>query len=510
MRNRCLIIIAISFFLTACGFTNSVSITTTPGDCPNSESTLAPYCMSVTVQNAGGESTGQNYISSTNYPIQINGITVTGATNINTPQNNVGSMDPNGCMTTQLNPGKQCVFYMQLTGEQFGVNNIESVNVTVNYNVNNSFLSGLFNAGSNRTSATSFTVYEITNLYTVMSNSIFNGSQAQNQGFLWEYNAVCGQGSIVCDGRIESADYVNTIGVDNSTFGYVYLGGANGIYQYGVESTSSSISPGGLNGANNLFAVGSTLYATGASTGGAGVWTYSLSNLNWNNTNSVVYSSGSTLFVKNASAMSSSTYYFVGQTGSGNNAINNTTVYACTNNTGGTTGSCNSEGVNAQSAISSIGYIVGAPTPYTGLFIGTQNGIYAESGTTPSSSATWTFESGTNNPITAMTTDGGSNLFAGDNLGNIWLINSNTPTTLTKIVLDSQTNGPILGLKYDINGNTLYFASANSSNNYVSNGYIYSCPLSSSMTCNSVTAVVKGMNGIFAGMGIGSQLINGW
>ena len=100
--------------LSACGLQNNITVTTNAGSCPNNVNN-APYCMAVTLQSGGG---GQNWITNTNYPITDLTVSVSGATNILTPSSN-SSLDPNGCTTSNINPGNSCTFYLKINQNIF-------------------------------------------------------------------------------------------------------------------------------------------------------------------------------------------------------------------------------------------------------------------------------------------------------------------------------------------------------------------------------------------------------
>ena len=90
MRNKLLMLGLATTILVGCGVNNNVSVTTTNGTCPNGTGGN-PYCMQVQVQNNSG---GQNYITSTNFPITNLTVVVNGASNILSPATS-STMDPN-------------------------------------------------------------------------------------------------------------------------------------------------------------------------------------------------------------------------------------------------------------------------------------------------------------------------------------------------------------------------------------------------------------------------------
>lgn len=479
MQNKFWLLGIISLVLLAgCSSNANIQVTTQNGACANTES-YAPYCMAVTIQNNNG---GQNYINSTNFPISNLTMTTSGATNVLTPTNSK-SMDPNNCTGSNLNPGSNCTFYLQITNESYPAMSSQSVNINMTYNIQNSFLNSTFGLGSSTpTASTSFSITQTTNLYAMQSN-----------GYLWTF------GTSASYVNIESfGDSINSLAVDNTAYGFLYLGGNNGIYQFGESSSvwpSISIAP--LTGANNLLSLSGTLYASGSSSGGVGVWGFNLTGESWVNGNSPAYVAGTT-FNTNANTVSPSAVIYL---------ANSNQVYSCSNTS--TTKTCTSEGNPVSEsgqtayAVQGISFLTGVNSPYTGLYAGTSDGLFYEIGNTPSANAVWKHvqynESALHNSILSTTSFSGS-LFAGDSIGNIYQVNSSTPTT-TSIFMNAAEIGkfPIPNMLIDVNGNILYFVS-NNSGTYS----LYACSLLST-PCKPLLIQSLGTNSI-AGLGIGSQL----
>src|SRR5579863_8605653 len=155
-------ILCSALILSACSGNTSLSYTFQQGSCPNGVN-KAPYCMAVTATNNGGG--GQTWITSSSYGISGLAITTTGASNVQTPSTSKAAMDPNNCTGTTLAPGKNCVFYLKINYESFPTTSSEAVNVNMTYTLNNN----LFGGGST-TGNSSFTIFQVTNLYAAQSN----------------------------------------------------------------------------------------------------------------------------------------------------------------------------------------------------------------------------------------------------------------------------------------------------------------------------------------------------
>jgi hypothetical protein len=472
MINKLLLIMVV-FLVIGCGANNNVTFSTNNGNCANGESGN-PYCMGVIIQNNSGSSGGQNWINSTNFPISQITFSVSGVSNVISPATNPAgssnSMDPNNCAGSTIGPGGSCQFYLQLTGEAFSVLSSESVNINLTYTVNDTLF-----GGSNNTSTANVTIYELTNLYI-----------AQASGYMNLFNSAWNN-----YGLVESADTINSIAVDNSTYGNVYIGGSRGLYPWGVTYYSSaygSISPSGYSGTNNLFSIGNTLYA--ALLSGSSAYSVNSYSFSGESFGSPLYS-GATLqnLVANANAYISNI--------SATYLTNGTAIYACSN---GTTSGCFNEGISGISGtITSLAYS-GSPTASTtGLYAGTNlssGGLFYESGTiTPSTSATWGMVTGESNAVTAMisTTESGVGVvFVGDSAGNVSVITSASPTVATPV---GNVFSSVSALTYDQFEGVVYVA--NTSNN------LYLCDGSG---CNPMYNILGGST--VKAMAIGSMLVN--
>lgn len=176
---------------------------------------------------------------------------------------------------------------------------------------------------------------------------------------------------------------------------------------------------------------------------------------------------------------------------------NGSIVYACP--TSGTSGTCNQE-ATPLTKITSLGFVSTiSQTGYTGLYVGTESGLYAESGISfPQPAGTtnqWANVTGggltESAIINVITTDDAGNAYAGDNSGNIWHISggSNTATLLAKV-----SSSPITALIFDNIGNILFATSDTT---------LYQCPLS-----GSCSAVANIGNATMVDLAIGSTLSN--
>lgn len=474
-----IVLLVMGFLLISCGgVNNNISFSMQQGSCVGQN--FAPYCMAVTIQNNAG---GQNWISSTNFPISNMSLTLSGASNIQSPNTNKSTMDPNNCMSSTIAPGKNCTFYLKLSGESYAVTNFEPITGTLNYTTNNNLFGGGGASGSQQ-----FTIYEVTNLY-ILQNS---GVQQAN---LFQYNYLNNKANLYNVGVIESVDTVQSMNTDNTSFGYLFVGGANGIYYYGNKAISSSISGGAItSGASNIIQQGSTLFMTGMQNN-YGVWKFGLSNESWIS-NLPVYTA-SVLFTSNIGTLSpASALYFA----------NMGTVYVCAL-PGVTSSACQLEANSMATilnpivslgflAISNINY---APL-YTGLYVANATtGLFLESGSTYSANNRWLPINLSNGQplvgITSMITYA-NNLYIGDSTGSLWIINSNTPLQISPYV-SKPLGFAINKMMVDSFTNILYLTAG---------GNLYSCPLKQ----NSCTLTSLGQIGgaTVVGMGIASMLTN--
>jgi len=467
MQKNCarVILLGICVALFGCGQNTGITLNATPGQCPNGPPN-APYCMGIKIINSGGGTGGQQWITSTNFPISNFSLSINGATNILSPATST-TTDPNNCAGTNVAPGSSCTFYLKISNEAYSTLSTEDINVTLSYNVKNQLF------GPGETQSTSFTVYEVTNLYAISQNGYINivnsiGSTLNNTSYYAESN-----------------DILYSSAVDTNSYGFLYLGGGLGIYQVGgesgTESTSTSISPSSFSGVtNNLFTQASNLYASPLGSNSPTIWNFSLSNQTWGA--NATYQLGNTSLVNNANTISPSGVIYLASANQ---------VFSCgVTTTGGTSTSCATEGPStaAQGSITSIAFPNSGATPYTGLYIGTGNGLYAESGSlgTTSNNNTWAqVNQGSLStpvpPINIIATYNGT-LFAGDTQGNIWQIESSSATSasvvatlpgaITAIGVDSVAN-----VMYIVSNNTLYGWVIGSSNAPTSTGVTFSSPI---------------------------------
>ncbi len=469
-KNLAIIFGLICIGITGCGVNNNVTVNTTNGSCPNIESTFgAPYCMSVEVLNNSG---GQNWITSTNYPLTDLSVSIADVGNILSPATS-SSMDPNNCNGATINPGGSCTFYLKINNESYSVNSMENVNVTLSYTMNNT----LFGDGSTYT--TNFTVYQFTNLYI-----------AQNDGNVWMYNA---SGSNY--GLTESSDTINSIVTDTTYYGLLYEGGNIGIYQYGASSNtiSTSISVG-VSGSNNMFKNSGNLYAAGL-TGATGIWSYNFTNESWS---SSAVNSLSAQTNPNANALSTSAVPYI--------AVG-TQVFSCP--TTSTSTSCVTEGNVLANNVTTLGFLPGVSNPYTGLYAGTSAGLYIESSASSVGvSSSWTQVTLNNNNASISSMIASNNaLFIGDSVGNIWEILSSAPSEAISFAnIPGGSSSEISAMVIDNVANILYFTAGSTTAGFAT----YSCSIESSTSCLTPTTVISslGNNSAIAGMAIGSSLTN--
>lgn len=463
-------IIIISCLLVSCGINNNLTISTSNGSCANKIES-APYCLSVTMQNNGG---GQNLINSTVFPINNFSISVTGVNNINSPANS-SSLDPNGCFKSTLKPGASCSFYLQIVNESYPVNIVESIIISLNYSINNTAF-----GNSNNSYSTNLNLVESTTLYIIQNNA--------NNNYLWQYNSTGLSSSL-----IESTDQINSFVADTNSYGFLYLGGNHGLYYYGNGYTSTTLgneSSIGNNGVNNIIPLANYLYVTTSSSQTSGIWALSLINQKWNST---ITTTSGIKFNSNINAYSPSALQFYS---------NANDIYTCTTNTA--TNSCSKEGLSLANNITSVGFLPGTNSPISGLYVGTSNGLYTESGNIGSSNTSWQPINSNiiNHAITDILYDNIANLYIGDNIGNIWIISKSTPTNAVLFLNNTQlpNNTSISALAIDNIGQTLYFTTQNGNNNS-----LYSCSVTNS-TCtpNLLGNLSSGYSTI--GMSIASTL----
>ena len=456
--------------LTGCGVSNNFTFSSQTGACPKGPNN-APYCISITMNNNGG---AQNWINSTTFPISNLVVNVSGATNIQTPSNNASTMDPNGCTTKTLNPGSSCTFYLKISNEAYPTTATENININMTYTINNS----LFGSGS--TYSNSFTIYQVTNLYIM-----------QNSG-----NLIIANAAQINTFQAESLDTSNSTAVDTNSYGYLYIGGNDGIYQYGNESTSTSIASTAPQNAGNLFTLGANLYAAGIGSSPT-VGIYSLANRSWESTS---YTSTVPFMLNvNSVAVDGSEFYL---------ATSNQ-VLSCP--IGGTNPTCKEEGVNLSN-VQTIAATNVDVQPFTGLYTGTSNGLFAESGAFGTKTAQWIpvkTNIGNNIESTVSSTVTNGNLYAGDISGNIWFISSSstTPLVANQFLNGALVNsGSITNMVVDNVAALLYFI-VKSGTTYT----LYACSIATPATCTNLQKAPSTFPTItnpVVGLNIGSQLVS--
>lgn len=485
MKNH-IILVIIAFILVGCGANANLAFSTSNGSCAAfgvesttvQESAPAPYCMQVTITNNG---TGQNWINSSTASVANISMTITGATNINSPATAPTTMDPNNCRGSTISPGGECAFYLQISQESYPVDQAETINLTLTYDVNNTLF-----GGSNATGTSSFNLYEITNLYMPEANgnlAILNSSSTP-----FTTNTALSSGGII------------SASIDNSVYGYLYISGGNGIYQYGEESTTPSISPAGFTGASNLINSNGNIYAAAMNNTGTYQWT--LSSNSWSNNSASVFSLTAALN-NNVNTVSPSGVLYLSTKGASN------AVYSCTSS--GSSGSatpCVQDSVSLNEPITTMSYISTSIATNTGLYAGTNQHLYAETKGAASTLNKWENIKGPDGSdiqgqMNTMTTDADGNLYVGDNSGTIWLITSSSSTNQAS-KLYALSSGGIQAMKIDTVANTLYFVTTN--------GQLYSCGLGNLGTAPScLPSVVPGtqtLSSSVVSMQIASQLSN--
>jgi hypothetical protein len=474
--------------LTGCGVSNNFTFTTQPGACPEGNNN-APYCMSVTITNGGGGA--QNIINSTSFPISNFVVNVTGASNIQTPSNNTATMDPNECTTKEIKPGSDCTFFLKINNEAYPTTTTETITINMTYTVKND----LFGGGGS-TYSNSLTIYQVTNLYIIQKN-----------GYLITANAAQTNTRL-----IESTDVPNSSAIDTNSFGFLYIGGNNGIYQYGDQSTSKSIATstqGG--GVSNLFTFSTNLYAAGLTTSPP-VWIYSLAGESWSST---TYSPSTTSLIPNANTVEPDGNAFY--------LANANQVISC--QLGGTDTSCEQEGANLP-GVQTLAFTQVESGLYTGLYAGTSGtvgpsfGLFVESGVRGTTTAQWiqvTISGGGFVPNTLSSTVSNGNLYAGDISGNIWFINSSssTPNIATQFLSGSAVgDGAITNMLVDNLASILYFIvqqpSATTPGTFTY--ALYSCSTATASSCPATLIqapnTFPAISSQVVGLNIGSQLVS--
>lgn len=435
--------------LVACSGNANIQFQTQMGQCKDGV-TQAPYCMSMTIQNNAG---GQNWINSTNFPISNLSLAVGGVNNINYPTSQGSLYDPNNCLGSTISPGGQCTFYLQLSSESAAVGSHVPVVVTASYNINNTLFGGLSGNG-NSSGSSSTTVYETPALML-----------SSNQGWIESYS-IFGLGLPY---RGESSEYTAYVAANDNYYGFLYLGGNNGVYfsnesGYVGNATKSSTT---FQGASNLVISGTTIYATPQNLSSLpSVYTSGLvqESFNWSQ-----YATGvSTSTLPNISTNNGSVLYFT--SGSVVQICNPTA-------SGGTT--CAQEGLAPGGNIKALGYTqLGSSTSgtvLTGVIAGTSAGLFAESGTASSPANGWiqfVDESGNaiSGTIVSITRDINSNVYIADNNGWIYVTGNGSGNVAYQMAnLGGAVAANIVVMTVDVTGQNLYLGT--------SGGNVYACSI---------------------------------
>lgn len=448
-----------SLTLIGCGVQNNVSFTTSQGSCADGTNN-APYCMSLTIQNNAG---GQNYITSTNFPIKNLTLSTTGnVSNLIIPTQG-SKYDPNNCLGSSISPGGTCTFYVQLAGESVPVESGgQPITITANYNIDNTLF-----GGSSTTASASTTIYQTPNL--IVSNNSGIASNYANSIWSGVYATESGNQPVIAS-------------TNDNYYGFLYLVSNNAISLSGNQTYSSNMIES-LTGVSNILMSGTTGYTT--SSGGISTSKIQpLSSLYWN-----TYSYTNTGLVQNVITTSGGRVFV---------AYANGTVVNCQVSS---SGGCTQEGVTAPANVTALAYSVlgtSGSVNLTGLVLGTVSGLYVESGIGPSPTNGWVpVVTGGTNPITTsiktIVTDIKQNVYIADNNtpnSNIYLLPVNGGNSATAF---APSIGQIIAMVYDSAGNKLYVA-----NNI---GNVYACTISGVINCNPIN------NGLFQGNIFGLNII---
>ncbi len=462
--------------LNACSVQPNIAAVTTPGNCPNGQSN-APYCIAVQVQN---NPNGQNWISSTNYPFANLTVTTSNSSNILTPSNS-SALDPNHCTSSGslIAPGSSCTFYLQISSELYAVESTIPVSINIQYTLNNDLTSVFTGSTSGGTTYNyTFWLYEHVNLYAVQltgtNNITVYSTNSNNIPIINAYTAE----------STNSGVNIYSTTTDNSTYGYLWLGTNSGIQSFGngnANSASSNPSSGNFSFTNLFTSQPSPIESTPTQTmyaaSNSSLYEFNFPSSSWES-----YPANTPAVLSNINAF-----------GNGYPVLaSSNQVYVI----GTTTSSF--EGVTLSPAsINALGFATTHVAGYTGLYAGTSNGLYVESGTSfPSSSNTWVLVSTIGSTsIVTITTDDSGNVYVGTSGGNIYIINAvSSPTTATLFGNFVSTGVVPQKMIFDNIGNILYVAS---------NGSVYTCTNSS---CQLLGALGTSTNVV--GLAIGSSLSN--
>lgn len=462
------------YLITGCQAQNNISVTTTPGECANGL-TNAPYCMSVTMQNNSG---GQNFISSTNFPFTDVTVAIGGVSNVLSPAS-TALMDPNGCTSNSVAPGGSCKFYLQLNQEIYAVGSITPFVVTINYSVSDG-LSSVVGGGTGTQSSYSFTLNQYANLYAVERNGVNNLTVYNNSGINYY--------------TLESTSGTNILAanVDNASYGYLWFGTNQGMYWFGNGNTSgnTTYNPAGATSGSvsNVFTSQPSPFESQISTPAnmygvvsGGLYSFTFATTTWGDQITVAPSN----LLSNVNAVSVS--------GGSVLLASSSQVYACSTASSGA--SCSNE-ANSINGMADVGFTTGTSIGYTGLYVGTGTGLYAESGTFPSQTNSWVLVTGggvESAQITVVTTDDVGSIYAGDASGNVWIVSAVTQPTVAQLWVNA-SNLPITSMVFDNIGDTLYLTSGT---------VLYQCPLFGN-TCQNIGNI--GNANPSAGLVIGSSI----
>lgn len=470
MKFKSLAIIgSIGSLLTACGVENNVSFSLAQGNCADG-TTGAPYCMQVTIQNNSG---GQNYINSTNFPISNLQLTVSAlANNVNYPVTSGSALDPNGCLNSTISPGSSCAFFLQLTGESVPVGQKQAINISANYTIN----STLFGTSSENASS-STTVYQRPALIAVNSNG--RAMNYSESGVSSVYAAESGSATV-------------NASTNDNYYGFLYLATNNGLYLSGNQTYQYNMIES-LTGVSNMVVNGT-----------------------------VGYPVSTTGYIYNSSIKPLSSLYWSNYAATPNNVSNNTAimalgklflssgsfVYLCNSSSSSPSG-CNSEGVSLGSNVLSIGYspLGFATSPsvsLTGLVVGTQNGLFVESGVLGSQTNGWLpvyllaqTSQAVNASITKIISDNQQNLYIADINNVIYKMSPSGGNYASTMATINSSYGQVKAMVYDNAGQVLYVGT--------DGGYVFGCILQNNGSFDCGTPVA---NNIFANTLFGFNIVS--
>lgn len=416
-------------FIVGCGINNNVSFSLQQGACADGTSG-APYCMAVTIQNNAG---GQNWINSSNLPIQSLNLSVTSqANNVNYPSVQGSAWDPQNCLGSTISPGNTCTFYLQLTGESVPVGQKQAINLTASYTID----SNLF-GNSSQTASTSTTLYQRPSL--IVSSNYGSGINYSESGISSVYAAESGTYSAVQSNA------------NDNYYGFLYLATGNGLFLSGNQSYAYNMIES-ITGVNNILISGNMAYPISNSLS----YIYSssfkpLAGTYWSN-----YAPTATGVAANT-AITALGKIFV-------NTTNN--VFLCNSLSSNPSG-CNNEGISPPGQINILGYaplgISNTSAPLTGLVVGTTSGLYVESGSLGISTNLWSpvyLDVNATQPLTTSVTkivaDNNQNLYIADTNNTLYEMSINKGNYATNLTTIPTSYGQIRAMVYDNAGQVLY------------------------------------------------------